>query len=348
MCGRRSGSRSGWSGLARAPADLRGPSPRDSVERLCALRPPQHAPTRQSLATQRRRVCRICYIPYVALATDISVPLWQSGAHLMKQPLGHRMVDENVTRHWSENSLLAAVPTSDRVLLLPHAKFVELAQGQVLFEPEEDVVITHFPLTGTMAALGVVVEDGGTGGGGVTGREGAIGGIVSAGHKPAFARAVTQIAGPAFRIETARIEIAKQRSLVVRDLFDRYADALLAQVLQAVVCNAFHPMQQRLARWLLTTQDRIASNELPLTQEYLAQMLGVHRSTVIRVARSLENHGVIRKARGHLTIIDRAKLEKDSCECYGAVARHCERLLRLAEEQRVKNAKGAGKDKRKN
>jgi DNA-binding transcriptional regulator YhcF (GntR family) len=106
-------------------------------------------------------------------------------------------------------------------------------------------------------------------------------------------------------------------------------------------------MHQRLARWLLTTQDRIASNELPLTQEYLAQMLGVHRATVIRVGQLLQKNGVIRYARGRLTVLNRAKLEKASCECYGAVARHYERILRLAEEQRVKNAKGAGRHKRK-
>ena len=257
------------------------------------------------------------------------------------------MVDQNVKRHWSENRILAAVPAIDRALLEPHAEFVDLAAGQVLFEPEEDVVITHFPLTGTMAGLIVVLEDGRTAEAASIGREGAIGGIVSAGHKPAFSRAVTQIAGPALRIETARIEVAKQRSLVVRDLFARYADALLAQVMQSVVCNAFHPMRQRLARWLLTTQDRTASDELPLTQEYLAQMLGVHRLTVIRVARLLQKDGVIRSARGRLTVLNRAKLEKASCECYGAVARHYERILRLAEEQRVKNAKGAGKHERK-
>ena len=285
---------------------------------------------------------------YVAFATDISVHLWQSGETPNEATdSGDRMVDGNVRLHWSENRLLAAVPEIDRAVLEPHAEFVQLAHGQVLFEPDEDVVITHFPLTGTMAALIVVLEDGGTAEAASIGREGAIGGIVSAGHKPAFARAVTQIAGPAFRIETARIEVAKQRSSVVRDLFARYADALLAQVLQSVVCNAFHPMQQRLARWLLMTQDRIASNELPLTQEYLAQMLGVHRSTVIRVARLLQNDGVIRRARGRLTVVNRAKLEKASCECYGAVARHYERILRLAEAQRVKNAKGAGKHKRK-
>ena len=95
------------------------------------------------------------------------------------------------------------------------------------------------------------------------------------------------------------------------------------------------------------TQDRIASKELPLTQEYLAQMLGVHRSTVIRVARLLQNDGVIRRARGRLTVVNRVKLEKASCECYGAVAGHYERILQLAEAQRVKNAKEAGKHKRK-
>src|SRR5580704_8582897 len=257
------------------------------------------------------------------------------------------MVDENVGRRWSENRLLAAVPAIDRAMLERDAEFVELARGQVLFEPEEDVVITLFPLTGTMAALVMVLEDGGTAEGASIGREGAIGGIVSAGHKPAFTRAVTQIGGPAFQIETARIEVAKHRSSIVRDLFSRYADALLSQVLQSVVCNAFHPMGQRLARWLLTTQDRIASNDLPLTQEYLAQMLGVHRSTVIRVARLLQNDGVVRTAPGRLTVLNRAKLEKASCECYAAVARHYERILRLAEEQRVRNAKGAGKHERK-
>ena len=100
------------------------------------------------------------------------------------------MIDENVGRHWSRNRLLAAIPAIDRALLEPHAKFVELAQGQVLFEPEEDVVITHFPLTGTMAALIVVLEDGRTAEAASIGREGAIGGIISAGHKPAFTRAV--------------------------------------------------------------------------------------------------------------------------------------------------------------
>src|SRR5262249_9757212 len=124
------------------------------------------------------------------------------------------------------------------------------------------------------------------------------------------------------------------------ELFARYSDALLAQLLQSVVCNAFHPMQQRLARRLLSTQDRIGTHELPLTQDYLAQTLGVHRSTVIRVARPLQDNGIIEYARGRIAILDRSKLEKAACECNGAIARHFERVLPQTAEQRSDN-KGA-------
>lgn len=197
----------------------------------------------------------------------------------------------------------------------------------MLFEPEQDVVLTHFPLTGTMTALVVVLEDGRTAEAATIGHEGAIGGIVSAGHKPAFARAVTEIAGQAIRIETARLEQAKDRSRSIRDLFARYADALLAQILQSVTCNAVHSLQQRFSRWLLMTEDRVGSPELPLTQEVIAEMLGAHRATVIRIARALQDAGIIEYGRGRVTIIDRPALETASCECYAAVARHFTRVF---------------------
>jgi CRP-like cAMP-binding protein len=234
---------------------------------------------------------------------------------------------DDVRRRWSGNRLLAAVPVAERGLLEPHVQFVELAHRQVLFEPEEDVVTSHFPLTGTMAALVVTLEDGKTAEAASIGREGAIGGIVSAGHKPAFARAVTVVAGRALRIDTARIELAKAKSAAIRELFETYADALMAQLLQSVTCNAVHSQQQRLARWLLMTQDRIGAAELPLTQETIGEMLGVHRSTVIRVARSLQDHGLIRYGRGRVTITDRPGLEQTVCECYGAVVRHFKRTI---------------------
>jgi CRP-like cAMP-binding protein len=241
--------------------------------------------------------------------------------------LGERVADVQVRRYWSGNRLLAAVPAVDRALLEPYVQFVELAHGQVLFEPEEDVVISHFPLTGTMAALVVALEDGKTAEAASIGREGAIGGIVSAGHKPAFTRAVTVIAGPALRVETARIEIAKETSSAVRELFARYADALMAQILQSVTCNALHSPQQRLARWLLMTHDRVGSAELPLTQETIGEMLGVHRTTVIRVAKSLQDQGLIRYGRGRVAITNRHGLEQVVCECYSAVVRHFKRAV---------------------
>jgi len=241
---------------------------------------------------------------------------------------------DDVRRRWSGNRLLAAVPVVERRLIEPHVQFVELAHRQVLFEPEEDVITTHFPLRGAMAALVVTLEDGKTAEAASIGREGAIGGIVSAGHKPAFARAVTVIAGPALRIDTARIELAKEKSTVVRELFERYADALLAQVLQSVTCNAVHSQQQRLARWFLMTQDRVGSAELPLTQEIIGEMLGVHRSTVIRVARSLQRQGLIRYERGRVAIMDRAGLEQIVCECYGAIVRHFKRIVPTSKSSR--------------
>jgi CRP-like cAMP-binding protein len=237
------------------------------------------------------------------------------------------VADNRVRRCWLDNRLLGAVPVADRFLLEPHMQVVALAQGQVLFEPEEDVVITHFPLTGTMIALVVALEDGRMAEAASIGREGGVGGIVSLGHKPAFTRAVTIIAGSALRIETARIEIAKEKSFAIRELFARYADALMAQTLQSVTCNAVHSPQQRLARWLLMTHDRVGSAELPLTQETIGEMLGVHRTTVIRVAKLLQDKGLIRYGRGRVAMTNRHGLEQVVCECYGAVVRHFKRTV---------------------
>lgn len=237
------------------------------------------------------------------------------------------MPDTSVRPRWSDNRLLGAVRAEDIRWLEPYAQLVQLDRGQVLFEAEEDVVNAHFPLAGTLTALVVVLEDGRAAEAATIGREGAIGGIVSGGHKPAFARAVTVVAGPAFRIESARIETAKQRSGAVREAFARYADALLAQILQSVVCNALHPRQQRFARWLLMLHDRTGVADLPLTQETIAEMVGVHRATVVRVASALQREGLIRYGRGRLVIVDRPGLEAAACECYGAVIRHFARVL---------------------
>jgi CRP-like cAMP-binding protein len=195
-----------------------------------------------------------------------------------------------------------------------------------------------------MVALLVMLRDGKAVEATIIGREGVFGGIVTSPDHPSFVKAIAQVPGRCARIATSRVQGAKEQSAELRDLFSRYADALLAQVLQSVVCNAFHPMQQRFARRLLAAQERIGGNELPLTQDYLAQILGVHRSTVIRVARPLQEDGIIQYARGYITVLNRPKLEKAACECNGAIARHFDRVLpQLAEHSRASNARGSAK-----
>jgi CRP-like cAMP-binding protein len=246
----------------------------------------------------------------------------------MKQPLIRlKEVDASAARHLISNRLLASLQPSDRSLLDPHLEAVTLYQGEVLFEPGDDVTRTYFPCASTMASLVVMMQSGRAAEAATIGREGALGGIVSSGYKPAFTRAEVQIPGPALRIETSRLEEAKERSATLRDLFSRYADALLAQIVQSVACNALHPLEARCCRWLLTTQDRVNSAEIPLTQEALAEMLGVQRTTVTSVARALRARGLIRYARGQITVVDRARLEEAACECHAAVRQHFDRIL---------------------
>ncbi|HYF54877.1 MAG TPA: Crp/Fnr family transcriptional regulator [Salinarimonas sp.] len=225
------------------------------------------------------------------------------------------------------NRLIASLKPQDLSVLEPFLDPVLLSRGEVLFEPGDDVVATYFPAAGTMASLVVPMADGRAVEAASIGREGAVGGIVSAGNKPAFARAVVQMPGTALRIEAARLDEAKDRSKTLRDLFARYADALLAQVLQSVACNALHTIEQRYGRWLLMTQDRVGGSELELTQEFLSEMLGVQRTTVTAAARTLQDRGVIQYRRGRITILDRPRLERLSCECHETVRRHYDRVM---------------------
>ncbi len=187
--------------------------------------------------------------------------------------------------------------------------------------------MTYFPCLGTMASLLVISSDGREVEAASIGHEGAVGGIVSAGHKPAYGRAVVQIGGPAFSIETARLEAAKAHSPAFHDLFSRYADVLLAQMMQSVACNALHSVEARCSRWLLSTQDRVQRSPIPLTQEALAEMLGVQRTTVTAVIKTLQSRGLIHYARGRVEILNRRGIEETACECYESVESHFDRLL---------------------
>jgi CRP-like cAMP-binding protein len=232
------------------------------------------------------------------------------------------------------NALLASLKPQDRALLEPHLEAGEIHRGDVLFEPGEDVVTTYFPIAGSMISLVLAMQDDRSIEVATIGQEGAVGGIVSAGHKPAFARMVVEIGGLALRLDTSRLEDAKRRSASLRDLFSRYADVLLAQTLQSVACNALHSIEERCSRWLLTTQDRVPTRDLPLTQEFLAELLGVQRTTVSAAAQALQRKGLIRYRRGQITICDRAGLEEAACECYAAVEKHFRAVLPDVKEPR--------------
>lgn len=225
------------------------------------------------------------------------------------------------------NRLLAAVSAADFDRLVGRLDVVTLNRGQVLFEPGDDVTTTYFPAHKTMVSLLIITRDGHEIEAATIGREGAVGGIVSAGNKPAFGRAVVQIAGLALAIPTAALESIKDASPRFGELFARYADALLAQMMQSVACNALHSVEERCCRWLLATHDRAGDQIIQLTQEALAEMLGVQRTTVTAVIQNLEAKGLLRRQRGRVEVIDRRGLERAACECYRAVEDHFELLL---------------------
>jgi len=230
------------------------------------------------------------------------------------------------------NRLLAALSGRDFAVLQPHLELVDLPRGKVLFEPGDDVITTYFPCHRTMVSLLIVTRDGREVEAATIGREGAVGGIVSEGHKPAFGRAMVQIGGEALAIPTSHLEAAKTGSPRFGDLFSRYADALLAQMMQSVACNALHRTEERCARWLLATQDRAGDKLVHLTQESMAEMLGVQRTTVTAVTGVLQERGLIRTHRGRVEILDRPGLERAACECYRAVEDHFARLLPEVED----------------
>ncbi|RST30029.1 Crp/Fnr family transcriptional regulator [Sphingomonas ginkgonis] len=219
------------------------------------------------------------------------------------------------------NRLLATLPEDIRDQLQPHATFVQLGVGQPVMRAGELVTRTLFPFDSAMVSLIVDLAGGRSVEVASIGKEGAVGGIVSCGSAPAFTRAHVQIAGPALAIPLPVLEAAKRASPFLEHLFCRFSDYLLAQVMQSVACNAFHSIEERAARWLLTAHDR-AGDRLALTQESLASLLGAQRTTVNAVARELQEKGLIAYRRGAIEISDRPGLLNAACECYSAVEDH--------------------------
>jgi CRP-like cAMP-binding protein len=219
------------------------------------------------------------------------------------------------------NLLLATFSADIRGLFEPHAGIVEFSVGDHVQNRGRDVEWSYFPFGTTMISLVVELDDGRSVQVASIGREGAVGGIVSCGHAPAFADAQVMVGGPAMRIPMKILEEAKGRSSFVSNIFCRFSDYLLAEVMQSVACNSFHPIQQRAARWLLTAQDR-AGDRIELTQEALAALLGVQRTTVNAVVGALQEEGLLSARRGRVIVVDRAGLKRHACECYSVVERH--------------------------
>lgn len=218
------------------------------------------------------------------------------------------------------NRLLSTFPDNLRSLVENRMQIVELDIGARVLRRGVDVADSLFPFGSTMVSMVVDLEDGRSVEVASIGREGAVGGIVSCGNIPAFTRAEVIVAGPVARVPMEAIEEAKGRSAHMRNLFCRYSDYLLAQIMQTVACNSFHSIESRAARWLLTAHDR-GGSRLELTQESLAGLLGVQRTTVNAVARELQDEGLITTRRGIIEVHDRAGLEQRTCECYDRVER---------------------------
>ncbi|OYX05577.1 MAG: Crp/Fnr family transcriptional regulator [Caulobacter vibrioides] len=238
-----------------------------------------------------------------------------------------RAAADGETPHFTANRLLAALRPDALAELAPHLTPIGLAIDAVIFDAGDDVEKTYLPCGPTQVSLLVVTADGQEIEAASVGLEGAIGGVVSAGYKPAYGRAVVRTPGQAFSIPTERLEEVKTRVPAVADLFDRYADVMIAQMMQLVACNALHPIEQRACRWLLFAHDRSGDEPIRLTQETLAQMLGVQRTTISAVARALQDAQIIHIGRGRLEVLDRPALEKRACECHDAVEAHFHRLL---------------------
>ena len=224
------------------------------------------------------------------------------------------------------NHLLAALPEAEWTRWLPQLKAVDLPLGKVLYESGMRQSHIYFPTTAIVSLL-YVMESGASAEIAVVGNEGAVGISLFMGGETTPSRAVVQSAGRGFRLEAGAIKDEFNRSGPVMHVLLRYTQALITQMAQTAVCNRHHSLDQQLCRWLLLSLDRLQGNELVMTQELIANMLGVRREGVTEGALKLQKAGLIRYARGHITVLDRKGLEERTCECYEVVKKEYDRLL---------------------
>ncbi len=227
------------------------------------------------------------------------------------------------------NNLLRWLNAADYALLEPHLAADEAKPGDVLYNPGDNVQTVHFPCGPTLVSYMVPNEDGRDVETVLIGREGAVGGIVSQGFLPAYTRITVKFGGPMVRLGINKLDTAKSTSPVLRNVFARYADCMLAQVFQSTACNAVHSIEQRTAKWIISAMERAdGSNTVPLTHEQLATLLGVGRSYASRVIQTFKAQGLLDTRRGALLVRDPEALKLRSCLCNEAVKTHFEEVLR--------------------
>jgi CRP-like cAMP-binding protein len=225
-----------------------------------------------------------------------------------------------------QNHILQALPAAERARLFPHLRLVRMPLGAVLYEAGDVLGHIYFP-TDSIVSLLYVLQDGSSAEISVVGNDGVIGVSLFMGGETTTSRAIVQSAGFAYRLSGRRLKQEFERRGETMHILLRYTQALLTQMAQTAVCNRHHTVQQQLARWLLLSLDRLPDNKLAMTQELIADMLGVRREGVTDSAGRLQKLGVITYSRGMITVLDRPKLEALSCECYSVVKKETDRLL---------------------
>ena len=225
-----------------------------------------------------------------------------------------------------QNHLLDALPAAERERLFPHLELVPMPLGKVLCEPGMPMRHVFFPTTAIVSLL-YVMEDGSSAEIAVVGNEGIVGVSLFMGGETTTSRSVVQSAGHGYQLTAQLLKDAFFLAGPMQRLLLRYTQALLTQMSQTAVCNRHHRLDQQLCRWLLLSLDRLSSNELVMTQELIANMLGVRREGVTEAAGDLQRAGLIRYSRGRITVVDRPGLEARACECYQVVKTEFDRLL---------------------
>jgi CRP-like cAMP-binding protein len=237
------------------------------------------------------------------------------------------------TPHPQQNHILDALPQPERERLFPYLTLVTLPLGKALYESGDTLRHISFP-TDSIVSLLYVLENGESAEIAVVGNDGAIGVALFMGGETTTNRAVVQSAGSAYQLTGARLKEEFGRHGETLHILLRYTQALITQMTQTAVCNRHHTVDQQLCRWLLLSLDRLPSAELAMTQELIANMLGVRREGVTEAAGKLQELGIITYRRGHITVLDRPRLEQLSCECYAVVKKETDRLLAVITPRR--------------